>query len=359
MTGLLAPVSGYHCPVNYPFVLPRVSLRPAAFLILLSICSTGLAADLYSGTPTAITEPECIDDPAQAFLVEAAAPEDRFSLVARHMGADALDVGSDIDFGEFEGLVLTNLHVPSPRSAWQRARSDGDANLTSAFQLHCFDAGFFINAWQFAPEQLIDEGPHAVYAYSYSDPPPAFDGDESTDLAIQAELEVPWLYRAGGNAIVQTYFQLRFYDTASDKFLQMTMSLFDTVNVGFAPYADYARNDSLFVVAPLATSAVVTRSPYSAAASQKAWTGLRFFRGQITQQNFRAAIDLANRFCATRPDVPDCAIPDTLDTPLSLSPANYRISEFSLITEIFNADTDANGVSVGLHLRGLGLYRFH
>lgn len=334
-------------------------MRPALFLLLLIAGPAAFGADPYFGTPTAVTEPACIDDPAQAFLVESAAPEDRFSLVVRHMGTDALAVWSDTDFGEFEGRPLTNLHVPLPRSGWQRARSDGTANFTSAFQLHCFDAGFFINAWRFEPEQLIDEGPHAVYAYTYSNPPLAFEGDGSTDLAIQVELEVPWLYRPGGSAVAQTYFQLRFHDSISDKSLQMTLLLFDTVDVGFAPFADYARNDSLFVGAPLASSAVVTRSPYSAPPGTQPWTGLRFFRGQITQQNFGAAIDLANRFCAQRADIPECAIPPALNTPLSLNTADYRIREFSVITEIFNADTGANGVSVGLHLRGLGLYRFH
>jgi hypothetical protein len=175
---------------------------------------------------------------------------------------------------------------------------------------------------------------------------------------IQAELEVPWVYKPQGAGIAQTYFQIRFYDTTTGRFLQMTMLLHGTAGVDFAPYADYARNDSLFVATPAVTTTVVTRSPYSAAPSARAWTGLRFFRSQITQANFRAAVALANLFCAGRPDVPDCATFAGMATPLSEIPEDYRIAEFALITEVFNADTDRNGLSIGLHVRALGLYNF-
>jgi hypothetical protein len=316
------------------------------------------AADPFNGTPSAIVEPACIDEPAGAFVAESPPPEDRFSIVVRHMGADALDVGTPYDFGALDGLPLTNLHVPEPRAFWQRAKSTGDPNYTSAFQVHCFDAGFFINTWRFEPQVLIDEGPHAVYGYAFSDPPPAFDGNLATDLAIQAELEIPWLYRPKGSAVAQTYFQIRFFDVTTERFLQMTFLLFDTRGVEFAPYANYARNDSLFVASPAATNAVVTRSPYSATPSGTVWTGLRFFRSQVTQSNFGAAIDLANQFCRTHVEVPDCAILPGRTTALSSDPTDYRIFEFAAITEVFDADTDENGLSVGLHLRALGLYNF-
>ena len=333
-------------------------LRSVAALLALSWVTAPFAADLLHGVPTPIVEPACITDPSLAFQAEGPAPEDRYSLVVRHMGVDALNAAPRYDFGSFAGLPLTGFHVPQPQAYWQRAKEDTDANSTSAFQLQCADAGFFVNAWQFAPEDLIDEGPHAVYDYAFSDAPPAFDSDAGTDLALQVALEVPWLYRPAGHAVVETYLQIRFYDAQSDKFFQMTFSLYNNDSIHFAPYATYARGDSLFVAAPLASNAVVTRSPYSAAASEQPWAGLRFFRAQITQQNFRTAIDLANRYCATQSDVPDCVIAAGQVTPLSVDPTAYRISEFSLITEIFNADTDANGVSVGMHLRALGLYRF-
>ena len=325
------------------------------WLILARLAS---AADLYNGTPSAIVEPACITDPASAFVVEAPPPEDRFALVVRHMGVDAIAAAPSYDFGSIEGLPLTNLHVPDPRAAWQRARADSDANHTSAFQLHCFDAAFFINAWRFEPEQLIDEGPHVVYGFAFSDMPPAFDANPATDLVIQGELEVPWLYRPQGDAIAQTYFQVRLFDVTTERFFQMTFLLHQNTGVEYAPYADYARNDSLFVSTPLETNAVVTRSPFSAAPSAGSWTGLRFFRTQLTQANFRAAVDMANAFCAGRADVPDCTILPGRTSPLSVEPRDYLISEFSLITEVFNADTDANGMSVGLHVRALGLFNF-
>ena len=99
-------------------------------------------------------------------------------------------------------------------------------------------------------------------------------------------------------------------------------------------------------------------SPYSHPATTETWTGLRFFRTQITPANFAAAIAMANRFCATRADIPDCEIAEGLGAALSTDPAGYLLIEFSVITELFNADTDRNGVSVGLHLNGLGAYNF-
>ena len=327
-------------------------------LVLQFLSAATFAADLYAGIPTVLVDPVCITDPADAFQAEGPPPEDRYALVVRHMGADALQIATDYDFSALDGRPLTNLRVPAPRSVWQRAKTSEDPNFTSAFQLHCADAGFFINAWRFAPEELIDEGPHATYGYSFSKPPAAFDADERTDLVIQAELEVPWHYRPAGDAVVQTYFQIRFVDTTSGRFLQMTLTLFNTDGVTFEPYASYARNDSLFVAAPLDSSAVVTRSPYSAEPSGVRWTGLRFFRGQISPANFRAALDLANRYCADKNFIPDCTVASGEITPLHTDPGAYRITEFSVITEVFNADTGSNGVSVGLHLRGLGLYNF-
>src|SRR5262249_8679131 len=142
------------------------------------------------------------------------------------------------------------------------------------------------------------------------------------------------------------------------KFLQMTFLLYHNGAIALAPYADYARGDSAFVATPLVQNAVVTLSPYSSAAQAHNWSGLRFFRAQITPANFRAAVGMVNAVGMQRPDVEDCMAEDGMSPPFSDNPADYRISEFGLIAEIFGADTGANGVSVGLHLRGLGLYRF-
>ena len=194
-------------------------MRAAIVVLLLLAPLSGAAADLYNGTPTAIVEPACIEDAGSALFAEGAPPEDRFMLVIRHMGEDAIDVATGVDFGALDGIPLTNLHVPAPRESWQRAKTGDDANYTSAFQVHCADAGRFINAWRFAPEDLIDEGPHAAYGFAFSDPPPAFDDNPDTDLVLQAEVEVPWVYKPGGTGIAQTFFQIRFYDKIGRAFV--------------------------------------------------------------------------------------------------------------------------------------------
>lgn len=323
-----------------------------------ALLGPALGADLYHGTSSPIMAPICITDPASSFVLDQVAPEDRFALVIRHMDADALSANASHDFGAIDEMPLTGFHTDIPRAFWQRAKVDLDANFTSAFQLQCADAGIFINAWRFAPQELTDEGPHVAYAYTFSAWPRVFDGDPNTDLVFQVSMEVPWLYRPAGEAAVQTYFQARFFDITSDKMLQMTLLIYSGQDVSYPAYADYARNDSLFVSAPLATTGVATLSPYSFPATTQTWTGLRFFRAQITPANFAAAIAMANRFCTARADIPDCGIAPGRDAALSADPADYLMTEFSVITELFNADTDRNGMSLGLHLNGLGAYNF-
>lgn len=317
-----------------------------------------LAANLYTGTPSPIREPDCIADPTAAFIVDQEAPADRFALIVRHMDANALSANAGYDFGALGDQPLTGFHAGAPRSFWQRAKADLDPNYTSAFQLQCADAGLFINAWRFAPQELTDEGPHAAYAYTFSAWPRVFDGDSNTDLVFQVSMEIPWLFRPAGDAVVQTYFQARFVDVTSGRPLQMVLLIFSNAGAAYPAFADYARNDSLFVSSPLATTEVATLSPYSFPATAETWSGLRFFRAQITPANFAAAIDMANRFCKTHAAIPDCTLFGGRGAALSPDPVEYRLIEFSLIAELFNADTERNGVSVGLHLRGLGAYNF-
>ncbi len=335
-----------------------MNLRTLWVMLPASLAGTVAAANLYNGTPTPIKEPACIADPDPAFVLDQPAPEDRYILVVRHMDSDALSTKPSYDYGALGEQPLTGFHPDVPRDFWQRAKADVDANYSSAFQLQCADAGMFINTWRFEPQTLIDEGPHAAYTYAFSDWPPIYDGNPDTDFVLQASLEVPWLYRPAGEAIAQIYFQARFFDASSGKPLQMTLLVFANEGIAYSPYVDYARNDSLFVSAPLTTTAIATRSPYSYGATAEPWTGLRFFRAQITPANFGAAVALVNQFCARRPDIPDCAIPPGRDLALSRDPADYRLIEFSVITEVFNADTGRNGMSVGMHLQSLGAFTF-
>jgi hypothetical protein len=85
---------------------------------------------------------------------------------------------------------------------------------------------------------------------------------------------------------------------------------------------------------------------------------LRFFRSQITQQNFRAAIDLANQFCRNRPDVPDCSILPGHTTPLSTDPTDYRISSSASSARYSTPIPTRTASRWALHVRALGLYNF-
>lgn len=316
------------------------------------------AANLHIGVPSPLAEPVCITDPAESFVVDNGAPPGRYALVVRHMDADAMAAQPAYDFGALGDVPLTGFHPATPRAYWQRAKTDAGPDHTSAFQLQCGDAGFFINTWRFAPRSLTDEGPHAAYGYRFSPWLPVFDGSPDTDLALQVSMQVPWLFRPAGNAVAQSYFQVRFLDTTSGRFLQLVLLIFSSRGVAYPAYADHARNDSVFVSAPLATTTVATLSPYSHPATAQTWSGLRFFRAQITPANFSAALDMANRYCAAHAEIAECGAGAGGEPAFSADPTAYLITEFSVITEIFGADTGVNGMSMGLHLQGLGAYNF-
>ena len=139
------------------------------------------AADLLYFQATPIRGPECVTDPAGYFYAEdetTPAPATalpalpHFYLVVRNLGLDAVAASPTNDFGRlpvdypYPGLrnaALTGLTVPEPSARWQRAtRANSTADDSSAFQMHCDDAGSFINTWTFPYATVPGSGAHSV-----------------------------------------------------------------------------------------------------------------------------------------------------------------------------------------------------
>ena len=55
---------------------------------------------------------------------------------------------------------------------------------SSAFQLHCYGAGSFINTWTFPFTPIQGGGAHSIYGYSFDDAttPAIFDSNPATDF---------------------------------------------------------------------------------------------------------------------------------------------------------------------------------
>ena len=158
-------------------------------LLCLSVIAAVGAADLYNYEATPLKASDCVTDLSTALFEENTPPTtaphptlpvNNFYLIVRYMGEDAISASPSYDFGHidasyvwppYRSLALTGFTVPVPKSQWQRAkRSDADPDNSSAFQIHCYDSGSFINTWTFPTQALTGGGPHAIYGYSFNNP---------------------------------------------------------------------------------------------------------------------------------------------------------------------------------------------
>jgi hypothetical protein len=129
--------------------------------------------------------PDCVQDVSSAFFsqndqqtepIHPVLPVSNFYLLVRYVGDNAIAAAPSFDFSRFpdtygdpsiRGWPLTNLAVPDPKSAWQRAsRLDATTANSSAFQVHCYDAASFINTWTFPQRSIRWGSPHAIYGYT-------------------------------------------------------------------------------------------------------------------------------------------------------------------------------------------------
>jgi hypothetical protein len=361
----------------------------SAVMLLAGVLCAGLpfairAADMANATFTALKTAPCVTDASTSFFAQdleppanPALPTDRFFMVARYMGRDAVASAPPFDFARFpddygwsplRGTVVTGLSVPDPKPIWQRAsRADATVDNASAFQLHCFDAGSFINTWTFPVETIVGGGPHAIYGYTFDNPPPpaVFDADPQTDFVLQAAVEIPWfaqwpdlsdqaLYAPVGQVSFFAYFR----DRVTDKSFALLLALFDNRAATNGSYAPFVAHDTStpFVSTPLnSMAAYASVSPYSATYTGTPWTGLRFFRGHVSQANFRQALADINVFCMANQADHYCDTAASLGTAFSGNPANYELTDFGVLHELFRGGPMGN-LSMGVHVSGFGAW---
>jgi hypothetical protein len=345
------------------------------------------AADMASATFTPVKAPDCVTDVSKSFVAQGLEPppnpplpEDRFYLVVRHMGRDAVAAAPAFDFSRLpddyawppaRGMAVTGFAVPDPKPLWQRSsRADATVDTASAFQLHCYDVGSFINTWTFPDQTIVGGGPHAIYGFSFGQtPPPAiFDGDPDTDFVLQASIEVPafaqWPDTSGQaqfDPVGQVSLFAYFRDRLTGKPFALLLAIFDNRAGMDGTYAPTISHDGLtpFASTPLnAMAAYVTLSPYSSTYTGVPWTGLRFFRGHISPRNFREAIDAINAYCAARRALPFCRDDPRLGAAYAVDPAGYELTDFGVLHEVFRGGPSGN-LSMGVHVFDLGAWTAH
>ncbi len=312
---------------------------------------------MVSAAFTPVKAPDCVTDVSKSFVAQGLEPppnpplpEDRFYLVVRHMGRDAVAAAPAFDFSRIpddyawppaRGMAVTGFAVPDPKPQWQRSsRADATVDTASAFQLHCYDAGSFINTWTFPDQTIVGGGPHAIYGYSFVETPPPriFDGNPDTDFVLQASIEIPsfaqWpdtSEQAQFDPVGQVSLFAYFRDSFTGKPFALLLAIFDNRAGIDGTYAPTVSHDGLtpFATTPLnAMAAYVTLSPYSSTYTGVPWTGLRFFRGHISPQNFRDAIDAINAYCAARRALPFCSDDPRLAAAYSVDPDQLRTHGF-------------------------------
>jgi hypothetical protein len=359
-------------------------------IVVVALCirhGVARAADMASATFTPVKAPDCVTDPSQSFVAQDIEPPanpplpfDRFYLVVRHMGRDAVAAAPAFDFSRLpedyawppaRGMAVTGFAVPDPKPLWQRSRrADATVDTASAFQLHCYDAGSFINTWTFPDQTIIGGGPHAIYGFSFGEtPPPAiFDGNPDTDFVLQASIEIPafaqWPDTSGqaqfdpvGQVSLFAYFRDRF----TGKPFALLLAIFDNragVNGTYAPSISHD-GQTPFASTPLnAMAAYVTLSPYSSTYTGVPWSSLRFFRGHISPRKLTETIDAINAYCAPRRTLPFCRDDPRLGAAYGVDPASYELTSFGVLHEVFRGGPSGN-LSMGVHIFDLGAWNAH
>jgi hypothetical protein len=285
----------------------------------------------------------------------------------------------DADFGHFpqsypwppyRGMALTGLDLPEPKAAWQRSiRSDATMDNASAFQLHCYDAGSFINTWTFPDVTITGGGPHSIYGYSFEDAqsPLIYDADANTDFVLQASAEIPWFAAwpdPAASAGIEPIGQLNMFaylrDRQSGKTFALLLAMFDNRYPDNPTYPSFVTHDGAtpFVSMPInASGKYATLSPYSSAYTGTPWTGLRFFRVHVTQAKFRLALADINEYCRAHATQRYCATTTPAGAAYSSSVSDYEITDFGIIHEVDRGGHNGN-VSMAVHVYDLGAWIF-
>lgn len=198
-----------------------------ALVLGLALCPAGaaIADDLPFARYRTASAPDCVG--ISSFVVQyEPAPFNRTYMRVQHMGdPDSLELHFQVsqpvtwDVGTYTGLVVS--------AASQRGYRDAPGY--SAFQLHCAEAGFFVNTASFShAAPLVGQGPNVSVARDLDPPLAAFA--QGAGLLVEADVRVPWAQAAftpvtEGTAQVGFFLYLR--DRTSGVVITQLVSLFD------------------------------------------------------------------------------------------------------------------------------------
>lgn len=357
--------------------------------VLLASCGGGGSAPAIPApaerepTLTAIQGPECIADTSgrwvsaltQAQTDSPTPPARKFFMAVRYV--HSIDTPITSNFGRLGELNVTNFDPEAGVQArdygrWQRGRVDGDASVTSGFQMKCDDVGSYINTATFPRQALIGNGPQAAYFYDFRDPadpatlarlPPVFDADPKTDFVLQARVEIPLLQRAGpaddavsgSLAVAQLSMAAYLRDAQSGKLFAYVVNLYQNRAAELPLIAQ--DEEVAYVSTAWQSNEFVTVPPESAGYASDTWTGLRLYRVHVPQAKFAAALGRLNAFCAAPEHRarPFCQ-PGAGNATFSSDPRDYRLVAFGMLHEVFTG-MPANQVANGVHYKDVGVYQ--
>ena len=337
---------------------------------------------------TAIKAPECVADPARAFVTQnvepvsqvyPTMPNEGYYLVVRYLGGDSIAAAPAFDYGRYpadwpvaalRGQPITGLTVPEPRAAGQRARTaDATPDTSSAFQLACADAGSYLDTATFPRRDVIGGGPHAVYGFAFNNPSPqpVFETSLPGDFILQASLEIPRLrvtvpagtaltFEPVGQVSLFAYFRER----TTRKVFALLVAIFDNRFGTADPYAPFVAHDTQtpFASQPLGSSAApyFLREGDSQSFTGTPWAGLRPFRARLTQQHFARIVADVNAWCRDHRSQRFCDAPSADAPAFSASPFDYEITDFGMLHEVFPG-RPAGDLAMGVHVSSLGAWR--
>ena len=150
-----------------------------------------------------------------------------------------------------------------------------------------------------------------------------------------------------------------FRDRASGKTFALLLGIFDNRFASNPAYVPFVAHDGAtpFVSTPIGANArYATMPPVSSAFTGTTWTGLRFFRVHVTQDNFRQALTDVNAYCLAHDTQRYCAPSTAAGDAYSPSVTDYQITDFGVIHEIFR--NPRSNLSMGVHVFDLGAWNF-
>ena len=144
----------------------------------------------------------------------------------------------------------------------------------------------------------------------------------------------------------------------SGKLFAILLAIFDSRAAAVDSYTPFIAHDT---ATPFASTSLggdpryASRSPYSSPYTGVAWTGLRFFRGHISQAQFRTIVADINAYCREHPTARFCNADPSTGMAFSAEPLNYEITDFGVLHEVFPGGPHGN-LSMGIHVYELGAW---